>query len=689
MVVPILEVTPRFAIGQENKLPWIAAERLILPGPGIYTLEGPNGSGKSKLVELLTGTLPNAVDAKNPPQVRVAGNEVRIRRYRDALAAGIVAVFQGDDMISSMRAWQYLELVHSTAKPIHLGQYGWAVAYHIVLHSTLAWAHVVGPALPRRLQWLLKGLEPPELDWGDRAALREAAETLLRKHELSPDLLEKVPTRMSGGELAAIRLVSAQLHKDVRVLLLDEALNGVERNIWPRFVDNIKTWADAEKVAVLAISHNSDELLRWAPRQKFVIRDGELVEDLSFTGVVARRVPRHADANVPVMEISSASEASRFAAVAELGRAFQGFAEITVLYAEDDADRVKESLDSLLPAARRKSVPLTRSEEGTGFRIEALHRLVSTEVRSPRTVVIAAGDGEFLSEISIVASSRRQLRTSFMAFAPLNFPDAVNLILTDDREVRWARGELEAIELAVEYSPNSFILLTDILAGATQDELKNGLAECLRYGLLFSAGLFDEAASLLSAPQVRFDEAMAVLRRAAHIVNEVMEVDRTGAGFRRLSTLGKAGAAAFRRNGLTYGRALLLGITLELLATDQAGPLCSLIASLLKICEAWPATFPAGLGNDAILQELAVGGSSAGPGDNQGPAIRLLSVAEVGLFDVTRFRATLAVAKPSSADLAREAERFSQDAFVVVQPYRVRAAIEQLRQLLGSRERQP
>src|SRR6185503_11552410 len=71
-----------------------------LPGPGTYTLEGPNGSGKSMFIRLLTGTLPGGLASNNAPGIQVNGKSTVFFSYRDALAAGVVAVFQDDDMIS-------------------------------------------------------------------------------------------------------------------------------------------------------------------------------------------------------------------------------------------------------------------------------------------------------------------------------------------------------------------------------------------------------------------------------------------------------------------------------------------------------------------------------------------------------------------------------------------------------------
>jgi len=83
-------------------------------------LEGPNHCGKSIFIKMLMGVLPVALHREQGP-IWVDGKMVTVRRVRDALDAGLVAVFQDDDLLPTMTVEEQLLLRHAAPRIKHVG----------------------------------------------------------------------------------------------------------------------------------------------------------------------------------------------------------------------------------------------------------------------------------------------------------------------------------------------------------------------------------------------------------------------------------------------------------------------------------------------------------------------------------------------------------------------------------------
>jgi ABC-type sugar transport system ATPase subunit len=245
---PVLEMT-NFSLSSQT-LPTAAARcllapgaKLVLPQPGIYTLEGDNQAGKSTLLKVLMGAL--RTEGKGVPNLKIAGKSIMIRNIADAKKAGLGAVFQDDPLIPSLTVADQLVLVHAGNKLQ-------------VLTSLLKAEHNRTPSLT------------------PHAVLNAAAKLLDSYGSNYASILTKYPGQLSGGALAVAKLIKAQLQSPLQVLFLDEPFSGVQRDVWPAIIDQLRIWSNENQVSILAVSHSDDEIARLMPVGRFIIRNNRI-----------------------------------------------------------------------------------------------------------------------------------------------------------------------------------------------------------------------------------------------------------------------------------------------------------------------------------------------------------------------------------------------------------------------------
>ena len=193
----------------------------------IHALAGQNGAGKSTLVKILSGA-----EAPDAGTIRLGGELQRFREPMDAQNAGIHTIYQELSLVPSL----------SVAENIFLGR------------------------LPRRAG--------TAVDW--RRMQSEARDALDR---VGFHLDVRRPAgSYSTAEQQAVELAKA-LHKDARVLLLDEPTSTLPMPDVERLFEVLRTLA-AQDVTLLYISHRMDELYSLCDAVT-VLRDGVNAADLS------------------------------------------------------------------------------------------------------------------------------------------------------------------------------------------------------------------------------------------------------------------------------------------------------------------------------------------------------------------------------------------------------------------------
>lgn len=214
--------------GAENVPLFDAPVEFHLPSAGIYLLEGDNQSGKSTLIKVMMGVY--SAQSRSAVALTVEGRDYRVTSPYEAMGAGLVAVFQDDQMIPTLTVLEQYQLLFSGK------QYGDKSA--------------------RRTQKQVK---------------EDSLRLLSDYGEQYKAILHKLPTELSGGALAVARLVRAQLVPDARILFLDEAFNAVQSDVWPELIERIKFWRLERSRAVVVVTHNPEEKLAWEAKGCFKV----------------------------------------------------------------------------------------------------------------------------------------------------------------------------------------------------------------------------------------------------------------------------------------------------------------------------------------------------------------------------------------------------------------------------------
>lgn len=101
-------------------------------------------------------------------------------------------------------------------------------------------------------------------------------EVLLQRVGLSPQILDRLPHQVSGGQAQRISITRATMLRP-RLLVADEPTSGLDASVQAQILDLFRSFRANEHLSMLFVSHNL-AVVRQLCDRAYVMRNGEIVE---------------------------------------------------------------------------------------------------------------------------------------------------------------------------------------------------------------------------------------------------------------------------------------------------------------------------------------------------------------------------------------------------------------------------
>lgn len=529
-----------------------------IPSPGIYSISGPNQCGKTLLLKYLMGVAPVlAKRGATDTYTYVDGRPAVIRHVSDAHRAGLVAVFHEDRMFPTMTVREQLLMRHSPSIVRAVAGFAWAVSH---IEVPLNWLATTAPEVFRFIE---KFIPAETLLYPHKEVLRRA-DTYLAWWR-SEGFMDRYPPELSTGALAMARLLQALVTKRIRVLFLDEAFSGVEAAVWPRLVDRLKAWQEETGAAIVVVTHNEEELIRWSPTTRYVIRDRQLVHDagVGYSMLVAGLPAQTTE--TPVFEPPHDDHSGWLRDIGE-----------RIVLIVDERVRGTPAYETILPLLKRRAgrdlrmVVVEGGERNKTF--DVYQRTLTKVLRHTTTrtgTFVLLGGGVTLNLGGFVAATMHRGRfrtviipTTVMAIADvaIGSKTGVNLGPSHNSAQKHAIG--------VYANPDAIVFDPAFLESLPMNERLLGLSECVKHGLLQDRALYEAALELITSAPTGAEQYYSCAKTVAKLKSRVLAHDPWEHAYGLLLQFGHLHAHSLERaNGLVmpHGSAVFYGVLMDLL----------------------------------------------------------------------------------------------------------------------------
>ena len=555
-----------------------------------------------------------------------------------------------------MTIYEHLLLRHTVTDPKNFLHYLYRVLF-FTLHPITAFAHFIDFLLPDPARKQFERLIPRFINWRHARELRERAEKLLESYGFDPkSILDSVPKDLSAGAKSIAKLVAAQLYQNIRVLILDEAFANLQRDVWPFLVDSLRDWALSSNVAILVISHSDSELLRWQPNIRFVIqrtqedgRDIGVLVEVGAAGVTMRHGVPSRNQSFPVFEHQPKLKPAHIPYVdlwSYVGLV-QGFVFL-VLEPLKDIPATQNLLNSISGApVHALSINIVEGDDCT-----SLYKKYAADILklcpTENFALVAIGGGLCLNFVGFLASTlhRGQMPTILVPTTLLAMADvavgsktSINLGLGSDADIPAPLNVKHTV--GTYHNPKAVLLDKRYLEKLPDAEIKVGLVECLKHGLLQDSKLFEHVAALMTQSTTVRAEAYDVATQTLALKSDTLEIDPWETKYGRILLYGHLHAHAIERAtkmSVSHGVAVLLGMILEARLTSNSSienALCAIVAQWGIPVASEFMTFDL-----AVMEKIYRSSNKAIFRQDDG--FKVLSVGDIGKFGLQRIRDSIA-----------------------------------------------
>jgi len=528
-----------------------------IPEPGIYTLEGPNGCGKSILIKMIMGIIVPNVNKDFVGNCYINEKKVKIFNTSDALKSGMVSVFQDDAMIQSMTVREQILLRHATPTFLNYLIAILGFFYDKSIKKIDSLAKLMG------IELLTNRFSPPEsLRFPSKEVINRANDLFSSYGNNYTNVLNKYPKQLSGGEKAIVRLVISQLYKDIKILFLDEAFNAVQSNSWPNILETIRAWAIHNKVTILAISHNKEELIRWQPKIRFEIRDKKIVP--KDTGGYLKL-----ESGIPTMRSIFPVFSYPYNNEWVLSNLQKG--NISIIIDSSIKENIAYKYIVLfIKSLIKKELNIIEVRGGESVKDfsnykDLIIKLIQNHPCSNGSIFIVGGGATLNLGMFLSATLHRGLLntilvpTTLMAMADV----AVGSKASININCTYNRKNI----IGTYNNPAAIFLDKRFLKTLSVDKIQDGLSEVLKHGLLQSSNLYNETIELLKQSNPSPDHCFDIALKAMDLKSRILTVDPWEKNYGRLLLYGHLHAHCAERSldyNISHGLAVLWGILLDL-----------------------------------------------------------------------------------------------------------------------------
>lgn len=569
-----------------EKEPIFESQIFAIEEPGIYTIEGPNQSGKSVLIKLLVGALPPYFDKKTAISPTWLNDKpVCINSVIDAIDYGIIAVFQEETLLPSMTVKEQILMRHSNPKIRVLSDQFIGRLWNEIILNKIKSKVTMFPTP----NWELVEYKYREMP---SAQVVSALQSLLTLYG-HPDIMNKLPVELSSGQKAIVRLISAQLYKNINILFLDEVLANIDNDTRKKIISIFKTWSETNiGKTIVVVTHNNEEKLLWEPKKEFKIKNGRITSSqLKNHSSVHPSLPKKHD-TIPIYKCPYPEHL-------QLGNDYIGQSfiitsdNIASAYS-GEIDRVKLLLKTLSKSdAQIICVPggeYAKDHQNMFPTIEKI--LCCLDSKNKLGIIASVGGGSILNFGGFITSILFRGSGAYI-MVPTNLTSLADVVIGSKTSINYKtkNGDCFKNAIGVYSDPTAILIDHSFFRSISSIDRRLGLVECLKHGLLQDKDLYSKAYKLIINTDPNIDECIKVAEQVLKYKADVLSRHPWETEGGRILRYGHVFAHALERVSkfaIPHSLSVLWGILLELNLAGNATVFKEIETLMMEIKKVYP-----------------------------------------------------------------------------------------------------